>query len=159
MNAQTRKLPALSDVGDALNRINGWTEQLADFVHTQRTQALLAASLVLVFLVACLAGYYALDNAGKIPHTIDTPMYLGQADWPDGTSRNCAALPQQDGSIYFLGCVEGFENYTETQSVSVTYWGKTKRPDMFQAITQPGSTTWQWRCQKKKDSLTCYAVN
>ncbi len=100
----------------------------------------------------------AIDNTGWLPHERVTPMYLGAADWPAGTERNCVALPVKDGTIMFLGCVQGAETFITPEDVNVTYWGKIKRPDRFQAAME-NLSAWKWRCRKKSDSVTCWAVN
>jgi hypothetical protein len=44
-------------------------------------------------------------------------------------------------------------------SMTVTFWGRTQRPDRFQALHSESMEGWHWRCEKSGESLTCYAVN
>jgi hypothetical protein len=42
----------------------------------------------------------------------------------------------------------------------VTYWGQTRRRDMYRLIHEnPGNQAWRWRCRRSKGSLTCWALN
>jgi hypothetical protein len=55
--------------------------------------------------------------------------------------------------------VEGGENFDQAQPTMVTFWGKTQRPDRFQALHSYAMEGWHWRCKKNGESLTCYAIN
>ncbi|MGI9101673.1 MAG: hypothetical protein ACR2IF_04425 [Terriglobales bacterium] len=103
--------------------------------------------------------WHTLDQAGWIPHQADTSMYAGAEQWPANEDRKCVALPRDDGNIFFLGCVGDKESYADTESLPVTYWGRTRRPDRFQAVVSERLEAWQWRCRRKDDSVTCWAVN
>lgn len=117
------------------------------------------AGFAVIVIVGLFVGVpAAIDNTGWLPHERDTAMYFGAGEWSVGTYRSCAALPVRDGSILFLSCVEGAENYFTPQTVSVTFWGKIKRPDRFLAAMSDFSH-WKWRCLRKNDSVTCWAVN
>ncbi len=112
-----------------------------------------------IVLVGVMVGVpRAIDNTGWLSHQRDTDMYFGSAEWSVGTYRDCAALPVRDGSILFLGCVMGAETYLTPQTVPVTYWGKINRPDRYQAAISD-LTAWKWKCLRKKDAVTCWAVN
>ncbi len=103
--------------------------------------------------------YYALDDAGWISHRQDTEMYVGGA-WPDDLQRDCAALPAKDGAIIFLGCGGASGDYLATQLQTVTFWGRTKRPDRFVALAEDARMeAWKWRCRKSGTAVTCWAVN
>lgn len=114
-----------------------------------------AAVLAVFFL-----GQHACDQAGRWPHREETRVYAGAADWPKGEERKCAALPREDGTIFFLGCVDSIQNFDEARPVEVTFWGRTKREDRFQALHSERMEGWHWRCANSGgESLTCYAMN
>jgi hypothetical protein len=115
---------------------------------------------VVIFLGLYVTAYQELDAAGWIPHRLDTTVYSGTAGWTSQETRDCVALPQKDGSIFFLGCVGRSAMEAAPQALSVTYWGRIKRPAMFKTVlADPGINSWRWRCRRKQDSLTCWAVN
>lgn len=117
------------------------------------------AGFAVVVLVGLFVGVpRAIDNTGWLPHERDTDMYFGAAEWSAGTYRDCVALPVQDGSILFLGCVQGPENYLTPQSVRVTYWGKITRPDRYKAALAE-LNAWKWKCLRNGAKVTCWAVN
>lgn len=122
----------------------------------------IAAVVIAVFVVAEL-GQRSCDRAGNWPHREETRVFEGAVDWPKGEERKCSALPREDGTIFFLGCVEGSvegtQDFTRAEPVEVTYWGRTKREDRFQALHSERMEGWHWRCTNSGGSLTCYAVN
>ena len=118
----------------------------------------LGAGLIAVFCVMFLT-QRSCDRAGEWPHREDTRVYTGIDSWPEGEMRKCLALPRKDGTIYFLGCVEGYENFTDAHHMPVTFWGRTERPDRFRALHSNSFEAWEWRCKNNSGSLTCYAVN
>jgi len=122
------------------------------------TKMWLAGVAVVVGVSLCVAIPAALDNTGWLPHERTTAMYFGAAAWRPGAYRDCVALPTQDGSMLFLGCVAGAESYLTPEPTRVVFWGKIKRPDRYQAAMSDLSA-WKWRCLRKKDSVACWAVN
>jgi hypothetical protein len=118
----------------------------------------IAASGSLLVLVCLFVGQRACDRSGYWPHSQQTRVYRG-GDWPADQERKCAALPREDGTIYFLGCVDSIQNFDEATMTDVTFWGKTERPDRFQALHSESMDGWHWRCKKGRSSITCYAVN
>jgi hypothetical protein len=124
--------------------------------HTKTRIVAGAAVAVIVLLVV---GQRACDRAGYWPHSEETRVYTGAAAWPADEERKCSALPREDGTIFFLGCVEGAENFDEAKPTKVTFWGRTHRPDRFQALHSEAMEGWRWRCKKSGESVTCYAVN
>ena len=117
-----------------------------------------AGAGAIVMMTLFILGQRACDQSGYWPHTEQTRVYTG-GDWPADEERKCAALPREDGTIYFLGCVPSIENADEAPLTKVTYWGKTERPDRFQALHSESMDGWHWRCKKGRSSITCYAVN
>lgn len=130
-------------------------------VSLTKLRSRLVAAAAVLGLAVILAGYGGLDDAGRISHRQDTALYLGTGAWPAGEYRDCAAFPTTDGSILFLGCVAGTEDYANSQTHPVKYWGKIRRPDRSAAMRiDPADNAWRWRCQlNKKDDITCWAVN
>lgn len=114
------------------------------------------AAVLMVFFL----GQRSCDRAGLWPHREETRVYAGAAGWAKGEERKCAALPREDGSIFFLGCVDSIQNFDEARPVEVTFWGRTKREDRFQALHSERMEGWHWRCASSSGgSLTCYAMN
>jgi hypothetical protein len=113
----------------------------------------------MVVLVTLLVfGQRACDRSGNWPHSEETRVYDG-GNWSADEMRKCAALPREDGTIYFLGCVDSIQNFDEAQMTKVTFWGRTQREDRFQALHSEAMDGWHWECKKNRSSLTCYAVN
>ena len=124
-----------------------------------QTKIRIVAGAAVVVIVLLAVGQRACDRAGYWPHSEETRVYTGAAAWPAGEERKCSALPRDDGTIFFLGCVEGAENFDEAKPTKVTFWGRTHRPDRFQALHSEAMEGWRWRCKKSGESVTCYAVN
>ncbi len=115
---------------------------------------------VLMTLAVGITLYGWLDDAGRVRHTQQTTLYTGTEAWLNGQERNCAAFPTGDGSILFLGCVKGTEDFSTPLAQDVKFWGRVKRPDMSLAMrTSPADNAWRWRCTRKDDDVTCWAVN
>jgi hypothetical protein len=123
------------------------------------TKIRIVAGAAVVVIVLLVVGQRACDRAGYWPHSEETRVYTGAAAWPAGEERKCSALPREDGTIFFLGCVEGAENFDEAKPTKVTFWGRTHRLDRFQALHSEAMEGWRWRCKKSGESVTCYAVN
>ncbi len=118
--------------------------------------------LAIVILAAglSLGAARAANHAGWVPHREDTTVYMGRSGWNADEERNCIALPESDGGIIFLGCVADHTPEIAPEVWPVTYWGQTRRPDMFQYVhADPGINTWNWRCRRNRNSVTCWAVN
>ena len=123
-------------------------------------RARLAVLAIVVMVGLSLGVARAASRAGWVPHREDTTVYFGRTDWAVGEQRNCIALPESDGGIIFLGCVAGGTPELSPEVWPVTYWGQTRRPDMFEYVHfNPGMHTWNWRCRRYRNSLTCWAVN
>jgi hypothetical protein len=123
-------------------------------------RARLALVAVVVMVGLSLGVARAANRAGWVPHREDTTVYFGRSDWAVGEQRNCIALPESDGAMIFLGCVAGGTPELSPEVWPVTYWGQTQRPDMYEYVhTDPGMHTWNWRCRRYRNSLTCWAVN
>ena len=119
----------------------------------------LGAAAGVMLVVITVMGQRACDRTGYWPHSEETRVYFG-AGWPADQLRKCAALPRQDGTIYFLGCTDSIQNFDEATMTKVTFWGRTQREDRFEALHSESMDGWHWNCKKGSgDSLTCYAVN
>jgi hypothetical protein len=125
-----------------------------------RVRARIAVAAVVLMAGLSLGVARAANRAGWVPHRQETTVYLGRADWAAGQERNCIALPESDGAVIFLGCVAGGTPELSPEVWPVTYWGQTQRPDMYEYVhADPGMHTWNWRCRRYRNSLTCWAVN
>ena len=120
----------------------------------------LVLAMVLVVIGLALGVSRAANRAGWVPHREDTTVYLGRGEWAVGEERNCIALPESDGVVIFLGCVERRTPEISPEVWPVTYWGQTRRADMYEYVhADPGINTWKWHCRRNRNSLTCWAVN
>ena len=116
--------------------------------------------MVLLMIGLSMGVARAANRAGWVPHRAETTVYFGRADWAVGQERKCIALPESDGGMIFLGCVAGSNPELSPEVWPVTYWGQTQRPDMYEYVhADPGMHTWNWRCRRHRNSLTCWAVN
>ena len=123
-----------------------------------RVRLVLAMVLVAIGLWFGIAR--AANRAGWVPHREDTTVYFGRGEWTVGEERHCIALPESDGAVIFLGCVERSTPEISPEVWPVTYWGRTRRVDMYEYVhTDPGINTWKWRCRRNRNSLTCWALN
>lgn len=116
------------------------------------------ATTAVAVIALMVFGQRACDRSGYWPHSEETRVYAG-GNWSDDETRKCAALPREDGSIYFLGCVDSIQNFDEAEMEKVTFWGQTQRKDRFLALHSESMDGWHWNCKKSGSSLTCYAVN
>ena len=117
----------------------------------------LLAGCFAAVLVVMVLGQRSCDRAGYWPRREETRVYA--AGWSGGEERKCAALPREDGTIFFLGCANSIQNFDDAPLTTVTFWGKTERPDRFQALHSNAMEGWHWRCKKSDASITCYAIN
>jgi hypothetical protein len=160
MEVRTSEAPQTLPAGKSLARLAEKVEKAITEFDIRNRKVWIACGIVVVFVGLCGGFVTILDNAGQIPHTQDTSVYVGRGDWANGESRECVAFPAKDGTIFFLGCVQGQGDYFTSEVMPVTYWGKTQRPDRFQSLREdPNMNGWHWRCQKKKGGVTCWAVN
>lgn len=125
----------------------------------QRTKVLFVTGGIALVLALLASVKYACNQAGYWPHRQVARVYEGSAAWPAGDMRKCEALPREDGTIYFLGCVDGAEDFNDVIIMPVIFWGRVERPDRFRALHSQAMEGWTWRCKKDDESLTCYAVN
>ncbi len=123
-----------------------------------RTRVSIGAAAVLVAVALGVLGQRSCDRSGHWPHKEETRVYLG-ANWAPDELRKCAALPREDGTIYFLGCADSIQLADDPPLTEVTFWGRTQRADRFQALHSESMDGWHWNCKKSGDSLTCYAIN
>ena len=125
-----------------------------------RTRAWVVTGAVVLVVALCLGAAVAANRAGWIPHRQETTVYMGVSDWSVGEYRNCVALPETNGAMIFLGCVGERRPEMAPDVWRVTYWGQTRRRDMYTLVHEnPGNQAWRWRCRRSKGSLTCWALN
>jgi hypothetical protein len=123
-------------------------------------RARLVVAAVILTLGLGLGMARAANKAGWVPHREDTTVYFGHSNWAVGEERSCIALPESDGAIIFLSCVARSNPELSPEVWPVTYWGQTHRRDMFEYVhANPGMHTWDWRCRRQRNSVTCWAVN
>ena len=112
--------------------------------------------LVLLFIVTAgsVGGYKFLDNAGRVPRTSDTNFVIGQTEWLPGEYRECSAFAKPDGSIASLDCEQLLDlpKPTSLHMFPTRYLGRIQRPEKARK-------DWRWRCQRRSDSVTCWALN
>jgi len=115
--------------------------------------------LLLLFIVTAgsVGGYKLLDNAGRVPHTSDTNFVIGQTEWLPGEYRECWAFAKPDGSVASLNCLQVLWDLpnkpTSPHTFPTRYWGRIQRPE------HAARQDWRWRCQRRSDSVTCWALN
>jgi hypothetical protein len=113
--------------------------------------------LVLLFIVTAgsVGGYKFLDSAGRVPHASDTLFVIGQTEWPPGEYRECFAFAKPDGSVASLNCEQlwDFPKPTSDHTFPTRYWGRIQRPE------HAARQDWSWRCQRRSESVTCWALN
>lgn len=101
-------------------------------------------------------GYAWVDELGWISHTKDTDILLDQ-NWIIGEYRQCLAAPDDSGAILHLICTNEFGSKPTYHTLPVHFWGRIKRRDIRVKIRSSGS--WDWRCQRKNESVACWAIN
>jgi hypothetical protein len=100
----------------------------------------------------------AADEAGWISHSRDTTI-TAQSDWLVGESKVCVSFPldeefaklvdaEKGSVVQNINCDRGPDH-----KISITFWGRIVRTD------RRAASGVSWRCVKKSDSFTCYALN
>ncbi len=114
---------------------------------------------VLAFLGSMFYGGWEIANeAGWVSHE-RTTVITARADWLIGESKTCESFrltadaaklfnADENSVIQRINCDGGAEH-----TISVTFWGRIVRPDRRAIVGV------NWRCVKKIDSFTCYALN
>jgi len=145
------------------------------------TRASTDLALVILGLIVLLGISADLaDQAGWIPHTLETPVWIG-GDWLVTETRDCAmqtTAPPVHGMTYsreYLRSLprmfcdstpDGMWNFyqslpetdrsgdqafkRQSHQMNVTYWGRLNRPEKFRL---------DWRCTRDTDSISCKATN
>lgn len=156
------------------------TVGLSFFAYTQRakkSQSGLMASLerrrempigcavlfvLFLLLVGGLNAFVSIDASGWFPHHFDTPILMGRSEWLIGEYRKCTATPDRKGNIAELECyidTAGALPDLTSREFAVKYWGRIERPDAERKMERETNWRWLWRCQRKAESFTCWAVN
>lgn len=109
--------------------------------------------------------YKGANDAGYVSHSKITPV-LTQSNWMVGEYRDCDVWwVQADGSIEALRCPTDAPLYTDARNehdLRVKYWGRTVRKDYIgtqASYDGKSGPMWLWRCQRRANGLTCWAVN
>ncbi len=119
-----------------------------------------------IFLLVCLvlggvASYDGLDDAGWIARTRNIDMNMAP-NWMNNESRVChsiqtfgsASKPAQLVSLYCpIDTVQG-----PAHNLSIRLWGKVSRPDISGVEAFRGGKG-LWRCARRGDDFTCWAIN
>lgn len=112
-------------------------------------------AVVGIALYIVIAVFSAIDDAGWITRHSDTDMLIGNTVWMAGEFRTCHAQATPSGKIYDLDCRYPGEDYGDGRehTLPVRFWGRVERTD----VVSRGS--WTWKCQRKEDSVICWAVD
>jgi hypothetical protein len=123
----------------------------------------IAILLVIGFVVWGMGA--VIDDAGRVPHNHDTPVVI-RHEWLVGEYRKCMMVtttpPVQDmkysaaqlSELPKLYCTDDIlDTVTPREDIRahllpVKYWGRIDRPDSWLI---------EWRCQRKEESLLCWA--
>jgi hypothetical protein len=121
-------------------------------------QVLTALGLIIVgwFLIWL---YATVDESGWIFHSRETAI-TARADWLIGENKTCTSYPlgadeaklwkdKLNSVTHKINCDDGPEH-----EIAVTFLGRTERPD-----ARAHDSGVQWRCVKRSESFTCYALN
>jgi hypothetical protein len=132
--------------------------ELPEGVHKVLT-VVCALILLAIGYAGCTALYDAIDRTGWMSHNRDVVVHIN-GNWMVGEYRRCFAdldslTPK--GALTELYCTRGFEGGS-THALPVLFWGRVERPDKIPGGGK-GFITWLWRCRRKAESLTCWAVN
>ena len=90
-----------------------------------------------------------LDEKGYIPHSRETSI-TAEPSWLVGENKACFAMPVGENHDVTAAviCDKG-----PAHNIKIAFWGKVERDDP-RAETGVG-----WKCVKKSDGFTCYALN
>ena len=128
---------------------------MSEGLKVLRLVAKICFALVIVFAIL-YGGYGDLDGDGWMPHTRTVSVFM-TPDWLQGESREChsAQLPGENNipEVVSLYC-PGDTSNTQGHDLPVRFWGKVSRPEAFNA-----NRVNLWRCVRKSDEFTCYAVD
>src|ERR1700743_1623711 len=91
-------------------------------------------------------------------HNKDTDI-LSDDHWIVGEFRSCNATVNGDGTIAGLDCSsDPGKRSDHFHTMPTIFWGQIQRAK-FIPHSNVNELTWLWRCQRKTESMTCWAVN
>ncbi len=103
-------------------------------------------------------GWLALDKSGWRSHNKDTDILVDDR-WVVGEYRNCNATVNGDGTIAGLDCSsDPTQRSDRFHTMPTRFWGQVERTE-FIPRASGDRPMWLWRCQRKTESVTCWAVN
>lgn len=104
------------------------------------------------FLFAVGSDWYKIiDKSGWIQHQQDTKVaWKGGQEWIIGEYRNCSMAKDATTELYCAGTDGLFGTDDPVHLLTVRYWGKIQRAD---------KPVYEWKCERKEDSLLCWATD
>ena len=107
---------------------------------------------VAVLLALGWIAYSLANEYGFVPHTRAVEAYMPN-DWAIDENKTCQGLYiERHGDERDLGvinCSEKEYKSGSSRNINIKFWGKVSRTDLVNT----------WRCNRKPDGFTCYALN
>jgi len=120
---------------------------------------LLAFLILLVLGGGGIALYHGADDSGWIPRTRDVEMYMG-SDWLQGETRVCQAIQARKSDTYEINAIfcPGEIRGVPGHHIPIRFWGRVSRPEILD-VPMGEARSSRWRCSRKSDDFTCYAID
>lgn len=109
---------------------------------------------VLIFVGVGAYAWKVLDHHGWVTHIQNTSVLI-KGNWLQGEFRTCDGTLDGSGKQIALDC--GKNEGTE-HVMPVHYWGRIERPEKTGSGLS-GLNLVTWNCQRKSDSVTCWAID
>jgi len=107
--------------------------------------------VIWILVVGVMSLYEGIDSSGWIQHQQETKVsWKGGQNWIVGEYRNCSMASNSTTELYCAGTDGLFGTDDPAHTLAVKYWGKIQRTN---------ATVYEWKCQRKEESLLCWAVN
>ncbi len=118
-----------------------------------------SAGLLLYFSVVF---YQGRDEDGWIMHDANVDMLMSP-EWLDGESRDCVAQMNPNNGAYLVRGLRcpAWTRATEKHTIPVAFWGQVERtkPNVTYYPDDGWHGATDWRCVRKGNSFTCYAMD
>ena len=106
--------------------------------------------------------YNVANDSGYIPHTRTVDLYM-RGEWLQSENKTCVGFPKwstlnDEVKLASLNCVPDSLEGLQPHNIPVHFWGRIDRPGMKQGTLKVGRE-FTWRCTRKSDDFTCYAIN